>query len=284
MAQSSFKERKTWKQRTKSVVGTCCRYGIGYPLVGTFYVLNKFVFGQPRGWCGTGRMMEARLAHKRRIRAFNVPRPLYRTMEHREGEGTSLVVDEKSIRGRRRLSVSAADAKRTIASTTKIAMTKVVQAQKTKEVIRAPCRLLQLPAEVRNLIWAHVVGRRVIHIFSGVPISKQPFVFPFTATIFPIRVKRVDKFVKTVTRIGCVECIHHPDYTRPDDFFRDVACCSTCGVFVDAFGQCSGKVKNTTPTDAIVPEWGIYAFTSAGLEELESGWQPLALLETCRQM
>ncbi|KAI0096981.1 hypothetical protein GGR51DRAFT_488531 [Nemania sp. FL0031] len=267
------------------------KYAIMYPIWGVLWVFAMFCFTGRRpfshGWCGTGRMQAER---RKRVNArvkSNFPRPLYRhkPKNHDPKSEGRYVIDEAALKRRRRLSFGADDqgqpqklkgllrrAKRTV----------LLGLGGTKPPLERS-RLLELPAEIRALIWKYALGNRTIHLFYGEPVRRQPFVFPLKASLFPVRIRRVGRGGKVFRRLSCVECVHREIPTGWEDRHPLHDSCPDCGVLWNAFGECTGKVQWGNIPGAL---WS----TSPSAKEMvsvvavEREWKPLALLSTCRQI
>jgi hypothetical protein len=147
-------------------------------------------------------------------------------------------------------------------------------------------RLLQLPAEVRDAIWAFAMGDRRIHITSGEVATRQPRLLP------PLMGGRA----KAESRIHChgfVDCgtldfqewspnpqmdtsfvVNGQRWASPDAWH-----CRTCGHFFDLGGF--GEWQRTLT----VYNSGLGRAHDAqymSRNRSTDGWNPLAVLQTCR--
>lgn len=273
-------------------VGTAIfRYGIGYPIWGVLWVLTMFCFtGRPpfsHGWCGTGRRQaERRKGINMRVKS-NLPRPLYRhkLQKHDPESGGHYAIDEAALNRRRRLSVGANDQGQPtkLKGILRRAKRAVLLGRGGTKPPLERSRLLELPAEIRALIWKYALGHRTIHLFYGEPIKRQPYVFPLKASLFPLRVRRAGKGGELVRRLSCVECVHRESPNGWENQHPLHGSCPDCGVLWNSFGECIGKVQWGDITDA---GWSTRpsAKEMVSVVVVEREWKPLALLSTCRQM
>ncbi|KAI1424203.1 hypothetical protein F5Y12DRAFT_466863 [Xylaria sp. FL1777] len=273
-------------------VGTAIfRYAIGYPIWGILWVLTMFCFtGRPpfsHGWCGTGRIQaEQRKRVNTRVKS-NVPRPLYRhkLQNHDPKSKGQYAIDEAALNRRRRLSFGANDQghPKTLKRLLRRAKGAVLLGRGGTKPPLERSRLLELPAEIRALIWQYALGNRTIHLFYGEPVKRQPYVFPLKASLFPLRVRRAGRGGKVVRRLSCVECVHRQSPNGWENQHPLQGSCPDCGVLWNSFGECTGKVQWGD-----IPNVGRSTRPSAkemvSVEVVEREWKPLALLSTCRQI
>ncbi|KAI1327971.1 hypothetical protein F5Y16DRAFT_370260 [Xylariaceae sp. FL0255] len=285
--------------------GAILKYGLAYPFWGGLWVVTMLCMtGRPpfsHGWCGTGRRQARQEEIRRLRRKRNLPRPLYRCKDVDDPDNSdNITIDEVAISRRRRLSFGSEDhdgGGRLLSKPGKMLnRAKNVLAQrrdrgreKNGEQPFQRCRLLELPPEIRTLIWKLVVGNnRALHMFYGMPIASQPFVVPLKATLFPIRIKRIKQDQSMVRRLSCVECIHRPSPNGWENLHPDFRSCDTCGILWNPFGECAGRVVWSDIPAAIAE--GRVEFTDSRemgkieIVPVEDGWRPLALISTCRQI
>ncbi|KAI0506325.1 hypothetical protein F5B22DRAFT_624441 [Xylaria bambusicola] len=211
--------------------------------------------------CGTERMAsgQRQLAESlsRRVEG-NVPRPLYRhwiEVPNSDPPERCLQIDQRGLKQRRRLSFDG-EQKRSSGF--------------PRNVVESPqkrCYILDLPAEIRCLIWEYAVGNRTIHIFYNNPV------------------KPWEEGDNTLPKLRCVECNYRPSPNGWENLEPMNPTCPDCGVIWDSCAECRGKVdwRNTLSPDwNILPppgQWG-----TCSMVDIKREWQPLDLLATCRQI
>jgi hypothetical protein len=280
----------------KKVPKYACLYGILYPIYFLYAIPELFCFSGhlPRYEpCGTGRMQRrARERSQRRVDR-NTPRPLYRckVKGKRKTDAFEWIVDEKTLNERRSLSVppNPRPTGGGLRSWRHQGLkTSPSQRHKGTERYEGDAPLLSLPAEVRAIIWRFCVGDRDIHIFHGTPVSRQPFVFPITITLLPVRVKRTIKADKLVRRLSGVACEHRSAPNGWENLHPHESSCPECGVLWSPYGESPGKVDwQVTPTAISEGEESGLDLERMGTFQVTTScttWRPLALLATCRQM
>ncbi|KAI1176342.1 hypothetical protein F4777DRAFT_271451 [Nemania sp. FL0916] len=194
----------------------------------------------------------------RRVKG-NVPRPLYRHWVENTGPDApqrQLQIDQKALKQRRRLSFRYGDQRPSPESL-----------RNAGELPRERCYLLDLPPEIRYLIWEYAVGNRKIHIFYSNP-----------ARLWEERINAVPK-------LRCVECVYRPSPNGWENLNPMFPTCVDCGVAWDSCAECRFKVDwRNTPT----PGWDVLPpSTQRGTcyhVEVGNKLRPLALLSTCRMI
>ncbi|KAI0876101.1 hypothetical protein GGS24DRAFT_452543 [Hypoxylon argillaceum] len=267
------------------------KYGVGYPIMGVLWVFTMLCFtGRPPfrdGYCGTGRR-EARLRKIIHTRMqLNLPRPLYRHRVQNHGSSSRYAFDQAALNRRRRLSLGAGNEGQTkkLQGLLRRARRAVLLHRGWHKPPLERSRLLELPAELRALIWKYALGNRTIHIFYGMPIKRQPYVFPLKQSLFPLRIRRVRKDDKLIRRLCFVECVHRPSPNGWENRHPLDHGCLDCGVLWNLFGECTGKVQWEDTPDA---GWSTCPpadeMGKPNIVAVEREWKPLALLSTCRQI
>ncbi|GAW23129.1 hypothetical protein ANO14919_126790 [Xylariales sp. No.14919] len=215
-----------------------------------------------RPTCGNARMEqgERRMADalSRRVEG-NVPRPLYRHWTEDTDSGSpvrQLQIDQGALKQRRRLSFGYGDQ-----------MLSPESLRDAAEPPRERCYLLDLPAEIRCLIWEYAVGNRTIHIFYSNPVGPW------------------EERGNTVPKLRCVECVYRPSPNGWENLEPLNPTCADCGVVWDSCAECRGKVDwRNMPA----PDWNVLPPPdqrgTCYRVEVNSDWQPLPLLTTCRKI
>ncbi|KAK5634302.1 hypothetical protein RRF57_010016 [Xylaria bambusicola] len=256
----------------RKIGGIIQQYSIGYPIAhlrkissasrrdeGTRRLLesdsdsNRPIYGTERVVSGLRRLTESL---SRRVEG-NVPRPLYRhwvEVTDSDPPERYLQIDQGALEQRRRLSLDG-EQKLSLGS-----LRNVVESTPKR------CYILDLPAEIRCLIWEYVVGNRKIHIFYSNPINPW------------------QEGDNTMPKLRCVECNYRPSPNGWENLGALNPTCPDCGVIWDSCAECRGKVdwRNTLSPDwNVLPppgQWG-----TCSIVDIKREWQPLALLTTCRQ-
>ncbi|KAI1276237.1 hypothetical protein F5Y07DRAFT_137835 [Xylaria sp. FL0933] len=251
----------------RKIGGDILRYSICYPFVRLCNMCSPSDSDDPsrsmHGRCGNARIEQSQRemadAMSRRV-AGNVPRPLYRywTEDTDSGSlGRQLQIDQGALKQRHRLSSSYGD--------------QMLSPESLRHVAELPserCYILDLPAEIRRLIWEHAVGNRTIHIFYSNPTG-------------PWEEERGD----TVPKLRCVECVYRPSPNGWENLEPLNPSCADCGVVWDSCAECRGRVdwKNVP-----APDWDVLPPSSqrgtCHRVDVDNGWQPLALLTSCRMI
>ncbi|KAI0187626.1 hypothetical protein F4808DRAFT_445292 [Astrocystis sublimbata] len=228
-----------------------------------------------RATCGNWRIEQGecrrRERRKRDVEA-NIPRPLYRHWvddPSSDSPTKRLQIDEEALKQRRRLSFGSGDGMlspdlpRESSAAIGTSMPRGENAQPPRE----RCHLLDLPAEIRHLIWEYAVGHRMIHIFYGTGVGYT------------------EESRSTVPRLSCVECVHRPSPNGWENLMPCIPSCPDCGVAWDTLAGFMGKVRwYNTPA----PNWDVLPPVDkrggCGIERPNIEWRPLALVRTCRQI
>ncbi|KAI1349813.1 hypothetical protein F5Y01DRAFT_171190 [Xylaria sp. FL0043] len=188
-------------------------------------------------------------AMSRRIEG-NVPRPLYRHWTEDTDSvslGRQLQIDQGALKQRRRLSLGYGH--------------QMLSSESLRNVAELPserCCILDLPAEIRCLIWEYAVGNRTIHIFYSNPAEFW------------------EERGGTVPKLRCVECVYRPSPNGWENSEPLQPSCADCGVVWNFCVECRGRVA-----------WRDGPSGQRGTcytVDVDNGWQPLALLTTCRKI
>ncbi|KAI0975399.1 hypothetical protein F4678DRAFT_324756 [Xylaria arbuscula] len=258
------KDRLPVRYYVYKIGGAVLRYSICYPVVrwrkmsSASRRANPFI--RPR--CGNASIEqgERRMAHILSMRVEgNVPRPLYRHWidgTDPDSPEKKLQIDQEALKGRRRLSFGYGD--------------QTPSPQSLHNMGESPqerCYILDLPAEIRYLIWEYAVGNRTIHIFYSNPAGAW------------------EERGNSMPKLRCVECIYRPSPNGWENLEPLSPSCADCGVVWDSFAECRGKVDwRNTPA----PDWNVLPpIDQRGTcyrIDLDNDWQPLALLTTCRKI
>jgi hypothetical protein len=196
-------------------------------------------------------------------------------------------IDEGALNKRRRLSFGADDElqPKKLQGLLRRAKRAVLLSRGGNKTPLERSRLIELPVEIRALIWKLALGNRTIHIFYGEPIKRQPYIFPLKPSLFPLRIRRARRGDKIVRRLSCVECVHRASPNGWENRHPLKHSCPDCGVLWNSFGECTGKVQWGGTPDA---GWSTCPpadeMGKLDVVAVEREWKPLALLSTCRQM
>ncbi|KAI0802954.1 hypothetical protein GGR55DRAFT_700283 [Xylaria sp. FL0064] len=237
----------------RKIGGDRLRYSICYPFVRLRNMSSASHRADPerirQGLRSNHARWERRMADalSRRVEG-NVPRPLYRHWTadtNPDSLERQLQIDQGALKQRRQLSFGYGD--------------QMLSPESLRNVAELPserCYILDLPAEIRCLIWEYAVGT-----------------------------ERFTSFTPTLPGPGRRSAVTRPSPNGWENLEPFNPTCADCGVVWDSCAECRGKVdwrNMPAPGWNVLPPSGQRG--TCYRVDVENDWQPLALLTTCRKI